>query len=93
MYIRMLILLRAPFFLEWIQTIQIHYKKTKKHSKTGILVKLTQNLAVNSLWTELKIKNLSVNVPFDITPFFLKSTLNACKHLQPFCSFMINALT
>ena len=42
-YIQMLILVRTAFFLEGIQTMQFHHKKkTNKHSKAGILMKLTQ---------------------------------------------------
>ena len=42
----MSILERAAFFLKGIQTTQFHHKKTKKHSKTGILMKLTKNLVI-----------------------------------------------
>ena len=65
MYIQMLILVRAAFFLEAIQTIQIHHKKTNKHSKTGILMKLTQiwlKIAYG-LGTNLKKRSLGHN-PF-----------------------------
>ena len=54
MYIQMFILKRAAFLLEGTQMTQFHHQKTlNKHSKAGILMKLTQNLVINasSLWT------------------------------------------
>ena len=40
-YIQMLILVRVAFSFSRIQTIQFHHKKMDKHSKTGILIKVT----------------------------------------------------
>ena len=48
----MFIIVRAASFLEGMEgmeTIQFHHKKTNKHSKTGILVKLTLDMTKNSL--------------------------------------------
>ena len=42
MYIQTFILVRKAFFLEQTQIIQFHHKKINKHSKTGILMKLTK---------------------------------------------------
>ena len=74
-----------------METIQLHLKKTNKHSKTGILVKLRKNMAKNSLKTRNYIKKkICVNVWIEITPCYLKSTVNTWKHLQPFHFFTVN---
>ena len=62
--------------------------KTKKHSKTVILVKLKRNMVKNCLRT--KFKKLCVGVRIDITPFYLKSIVNTWNHLQPSHSFIVN---
>ena len=64
-----------------------------KHCKTGILVKLTKNLAKHSLNTRTKLKKLCVNVRTGIIPFYSKSY---CKGMEAFatnpffCSECIN---
>ena len=49
-YFQMFIIVRAAIFLEGIQAIQFYHKKKNKQINTGILMKLTKNLAKNSLW-------------------------------------------
>ena len=82
MYIQTFILVRKAFFLEQTQIIQFHHKKINKHSKTGILMKLTKKTwqllpVAYGLGTKF-LANSCVNVCTDITP--LSAVM--CERLQ-----------